>query len=356
MDEPYWQSLDHQLAELDRKLGIVSAIRPLNLLEEKKRFFQEPTYEPQFQYKPVSSELFEMKSSLQNLSINTGIPLGKLFDEKRQELLLKADLIAVIGDDAFFPHKSDELFSLPPADIQEQALKELSALKKKKEPVQRTLTTDMAMEFFRGFLRKKGLLNWQVVSKEGLVSRCVVGKNNRLLVKADELFSEEDLLKLVAHEIETHVYCTENGKDQPYHIFRRGTAHYLKTQEGLAVYHQNQVVPGTMNNAILGFHAVLWGRTMSFRKVFEKLLSYLSPEEAWKMTVKAKRGMSDTGRPGAFMKNALYFWGYREVAAFLEKGGKFDDLFSGKFSLHQMDLIRQIPGMKPARYIPQTSR
>jgi len=262
VEDPTWHFIDHRLSEFDRRLGIVSAIRPLNLQEEKTRFFESSTYEPQFTYKPVPADLFEIKTALYQLSINTSGAVGKLLDEKRMELLLKADLIAVIGDDDFFPKKSDELFSLPPTSIQESAQKALESLKKHQDTPTRLLTTEAIMVRFQDFLKQKGLLNWQVVAKEGLVSRCVVGKSNRLLVKSGEHFSEEDLKKLVAHEIETHIYCTENGKIQPYQIFRRGTAHYLKTQEGLAVYHQNRVVPGTMANAVLGFHAAQWGRTM----------------------------------------------------------------------------------------------
>lgn len=353
--DPQWHQIDNQLAEWDRQLTLVSQLKPLQLEEEKTTFFADPAYEPQFRYKAALPQLSEIKVGLQNLRIDITSPLGMLFEEKRNELVRKADVLSVVGDDDFFPKVCEDWLSLPPVEVREMAEKALRHLPDALASEKRTHSSQAAVERFQSFLKAQGLLNWQVVEKEGIVSRCVIGKNNRLLVRAGERFSDHDLKKLMAHEVETHIYSTENGKLQPYLLFRRGTAHYLKTQEGLAVYHQNQVVPGTMTNAILGFHAVMWAREMGFRQVFERLRKYVSAEEAWKMTVKAKRGMSDTSRPGAFLKNALYFWGYLEVKRYLEQGGSFEELFLGKFSLHQLELIRQVPGLKPARYLPQRS-
>jgi len=351
--DPEWHRIDNQLAEWDRSLTLVSQLKPLNLEEEKAKFFALSSYEPLFQYRPALHRLSEIKVALQNLKIDTASPLGMLFEEKRKELVCKADVLSVIGDDDYFPRICEAWLALPPASIREAAEEALKTIKSSETPEPRTISSHQAVEGFQVFLKAQGLLNWQVVEKETMVSRCMIGKNNRLLVKAGEWFSETDLKKLIAHEVETHIYSTENGKLQPYLLFRRGTAHYLKTQEGLAVYHQNQVVPGTMNNAILGFHAVMWARELGFRKVFERLRKYVSAEEAWRLTVKAKRGMTNTSRPGAFLKNALYFWGYVEVQQHLEQGGSFEELFFGKFSLHQLGLILQIPGMKPPRYLPQ---
>jgi alpha-L-glutamate ligase-like protein len=352
VDDQVWHTIDNQLAEIDRALGIVAQIRPINLSLEKEKFFSTPDYEPQFVYKAPPENLDVLRSRLEALKIDTRFPLGRLFEEKRKELIMKAALMAVIGDDQYFPQRAEELM-MPPESVRMAAEKALKTLKPAKKTKPGVISSTEAAQQFQNILDQRELSHWKVALKEGIVSRCVVGKNNRLLIKSEEMFSERDIKKLIAHEIETHVYCTENGKLQPYQIFRRGTAHYLKTQEGLAVYHQNQIIRDGATNAILGFNAVMWGRNSGFREVYQRLLKYLSPEESWKMTVKVKRGLSDTGRPGAFMKNALYFWGYLEVHEYLEKGGKFEDLFLGKFSLSQLDLIRQIKGIKSPRYVPE---
>ncbi|MDP2691413.1 MAG: DUF1704 domain-containing protein [bacterium] len=351
-DESYWHQNDNRLANFDRQLSLVSQLRPLNLAEEKKRFFEEEHYEPRFVYKPLPENLIQIRSELQALRIDLNKPIGRLFDEKRRELLQKADLIAVIGDDDHFPRQAELLMGLPPSHILAQAEKALKGLKRSEAHEDRTLPSDAVVTLMQSFLKEKGLHNWQVKTKEGIVSRCVVGKKNRLLVKADEMFSEEDVKKLIAHEIEVHVYCTENGKIQPFQVFRRGTAHYLKTQEGLAVFHQSRVVSEGYRGALLSFHAAQWAREEGFRAVFDRLCTYQTPDEAWKGAVKVKRGLLDAGQPGAFPKNALYYWGYLEVGDYIRGGGEWKDLFLGKFALSQVDLVRQIKGIRDPQYLP----
>jgi len=352
--DEYLHQVDNQLADIDKKFSLVAQIRPLNLAEEKKKFFASDTYEPQFVYRVTPADLLGLKSALQGYRMDLTHPVGRLLEEKRKELVMKADLIAVIGDDVHFPKLSEHLLGIPPEIVLSAAEKEYKKLKKIKEDI-KPISADKVVRRLRSFLKEKRLLNWDVKTKEGIVSRCVVGKNNCLLVKAGEMFSQKDVDKLIAHEIETHVYCTENGKYQPFQLFRRGSAHYLKTQEGLAIYNQNQVIEGGARNAVITFNAVMWARDMGFRDVYDKLRKIMSDDEAWKTTVKVKRGLSDTSNPGAFMKNALYYWGYLEIEEYLNKEGSYDDLFIGKFDLHQLDLIKQLKGLQAPRWLPRSA-
>lgn len=352
--EDFRHEMDNRLADLDKKLGMVSLLRPLNMDEEHDFFFASKTYEPQFTYKALPEDLGSVKAELQAMRFDLNHPIERLLDEKRRELILKSDLISVIGDDDHFPENSDNYFGIPDDEMIQEAEKALKKLKKARERKQ-DISSEEAAKQMQSFLKERGILNWQVKVKKGIVSRCVLGKNNRLLVKADEQFSQWDIDKLIAHEIETHIYCTENGKLQPYQILRRGTAHYLRTQEGLAVYNQSQVVEGGTRDALLGFHAALWARSMSFREVFDMLKKYVSEERAWKTTVKIKRGMSDTGRSGAFIKNALYWWGCQQVEQYLKQGGEYKDLFVGKFEISQIDLVKGIEGLVEPKYMPRSA-
>ena len=241
---------------------------------------------------------------------------------------------------------------VPPEEIQKRAAAAYKKLKKPKAR-ERKLSALRVQEEMEAFLKDWGLRNWQIKVKEGIVSRCVIAKNNKLLIKGGEFFSRWDVDKLIAHEIETHIFCTENGKLQPYQILRRGTGHYLKTQEGLAVYVQNEVVEGGVRDALVGFQAVMMGRELGFRELYNELVKVSSEEQAWKTAVKVKRGLSDTAQPGSFMKNALYYWGYVEVEAFVKQGGNLKDLFVGKFEIHQLPLIQQIPDLREAQYLPR---
>jgi alpha-L-glutamate ligase-like protein/uncharacterized protein (TIGR02421 family) len=352
--DDFRHEMDNRLADLDKKLGMVSLLRPLNMDEERKRFFLSKSYEPQFTYKKAPEDLISVKAELQAMRFDLNNPIERLLDEKRRELILKADMIAVIGDDEHFPEQSENYFGMPSDELVKEAEKALKKLKKQHERKQE-FSSEEAAEQMQEFLKERGILNWQLKVKKGIVSRCVVGKNNRLLVKAGEHFSQWDIDKLIAHEIETHIYCTENGKLQPYQILRRGTAHYLRTQEGLAVYNQSLVVDGGNRDALLGFHAVFWAREMGFRAVFEELKKYVSEDRAWKTAVKVKRGLSDTGKPGAFIKNALYWWGCQQVDQYMKQGGTYEDLFVGKFEISQIDMVKGIEGMVEPKYLPRSA-
>ncbi len=349
--QEYWQKMDNLIVSIDQKLSLISQLRPTNLDTEREQFFKNPHKAPQFTYKNAPENLLELKTELQRLHFDMNHPLGRLLDGKRKELMAKADLIEVIGDDEHFPSRSELFFGVPPDDVRKKAKKALEKLEPE-EQHRRSIPTEKVAEEMQAFLKDKGLHNWLVKIKDGIVSRCVLAKHNRLLMKGSEKFSRWDVDKLIAHEIEVHVYCTENGKEQPFQILQRGTAHYLKTQEGLAVYWQDKAVKDGIRNSIIGFQAVMWGREMGFVELFEKLCTLGTKKQAWSTAVKVKRGMSDTSLPGAFMKNALYYWGYLEVIHFLDQGGAFEDLFYGKYSIADVDLVKELEGLVKPKYLP----
>jgi hypothetical protein len=178
---------------------------------------------------------------------------------------------------------------------------------------------------FEEAFKRLGLNKWKARIKEQLVSNCISGKNNSLFIKADAIFSEDRIEELIIHEIETHIITAENGKIQPYEIFNRGSANYLTTQEGLAMYNvENQRNKKFIENSKALGHVIAIYESMnnSFSKVYSKLVSIgFTKEQAFRSAVKAKRGFSDTSRHGAFTKDYLYFKGYFEIKKF-EDGGK----------------------------------
>jgi len=76
-----------------------------------------------------------------------------------------------------------------------------------------------------------------------------------------------------------------------------------------------------------------------------------SPQLAWQTTLRVKRGLTDTGRAGAFTKEHLYLFGYYFIQDYLKQNNKINDLMIGKISPQDLPLIRQLPDIKPAKYI-----
>ena len=92
---------------------------------------------------------------------------------------------------------------------------------------------------------------------------------------------------------------------------------------------------------------------MGFRQLFEFLQQTydLSDDLAWKLCIKAKRGTADQSKPGAFTKDLAYFKGEREVVKFLKDGGGIKDLYVGKITIGDLELVRAYGGLVEAKFL-----
>ena len=161
---------------------------------------------------------------------------------------------------------------------------------------------------------------------------------------------------VIAHEIETHILTAENGKHQNYSLFNRGFGNFLATQEGLAVWNQEKV--STMDSeknyrsAALVF-VVEFATKHGFAETYDYCRKLnMDSDTALQTTLKVKRGLGDTSKPGAFTKDALYFSGYLQVQNFVVNGGNLKDLYYGKYNLDDLPLIKKIPDLKEPMILP----
>lgn len=170
--------------------------------------------------------------------------------------------------------------------------------------------------------------------------------------------TQEKINSLILHEIETHILTAENGKRQPYELLNRGLANYLITQEGLAVYN-TQIGQNRPFNENRAAHSLVLGisyaKTHSFAATFKYLHKNcgLRKENALRLTLKIKRGLTDTSRKGAFTKDLVYYRGYHEIETFIKNGGQLRDLYLGKINHHDLETIKKIPEIKPAEILPK---
>lgn len=346
--------IDEKLSGIDNKIKLLYYLRPINLEEEKKKFFQNFSYNPQFIYPELQYDSSELKNELLEIEFDDS-PLGILFLKKSKEIMKKIDLHESRGKEAFTLN-SIELFGKPSKETlgaAEQILKN----KKPFSEIPETKTANEAKKQFMEVLKKYGLNSWKVEMKKNLVTNCVAGKNDRIFLKEDANFSEERIKSLIVHEIETHVLTAENGKHQPFKLLNRGFADYLSTQEGLALYNVKQ--QGFESEFDRVYKAALVKATdlalkFSFAELFIKLLNIGLPESRiFRICMKLKRGLNDTSKPGAFTKDYLYFEGERMIEAFVQDGGKIEELYMGKFNLQDLEYIKKIPGIHSPDILPE---
>jgi alpha-L-glutamate ligase-like protein/uncharacterized protein (TIGR02421 family) len=347
--------IDQEIVNVDNKLKLLFHLRPVNLEEEKKKFLENFSYNPQFEYPELKFNPTELKQRLEKIE-ETNTPLGEVFRAKKEELMKKIELIESI-DTEKFTRKSVALFGEPEGELIEECENLLLESKKFTSAEKEDINEEGAKTRFEKVFKKYKLNNWKVKIKDEMVTDCIAGKNNRLFVRKGSKFSEERIEKLIIHEIETHILTAENGKTQPYEIFNRGLSDYLITQEGLATYNVTNQSNQTIKDSYKALALVIATKiamTGSFVQTFEKVLSYGIPiDHALRVALKVKRGLSDTSKPGAFTKDIIYYKGYKEIVEFVENGGKIKDLYIGKLNLKDLDFIKKIEGLNEPKYLPK---
>ena len=354
------KAIDRMLSDIDRKLLVLKYLRPINLEEEAERARLEPNYNPVFLQRDLPEDVEEIRQSLEELDADDS-PLGILLRKKRRELFHKLDLLFARGDPSRFVPASLVLYGAPSTALIGFAKAHLEVEKKEAElPEEKLLTAEETKEKFEKILEQYGLHEWQVAIKAAMVSDCAVGEQ-KVFIREGAKFSESHVASLIAHEIETHVLTAENGIVQPYSIFRRGFANYLDTQEGLAIWNQNRVLPlghdkRTMNAKMV--LAVAYAIDHSFsdtRNYLERELG-LSHEKALRKTIGLKRGFVRTEEPGAFTRPLVYFRGFRAIDQFVRQGGNMKKLYVGKIAIEDLPLIEKIEDIKAPIILPQFLR
>ncbi len=350
--ETDYEKIDNILFETDTKAKIVNYIKPIKITKEKRKFLEDHSYIPKLKYKELKFNPDEEISRLENLNFDDSV-LGTIFKEKKEEILLKLDLIQNIGKEKF-TDISEKLYGKPSKEEVENA-KILLQNHKKSEISSEFLNFDEAKDLLENTLEKYKLSNWKVLLKRNMVTSCSAKKNKILLLKKVD-FSREKLEKLIAHEIETHILTSENGSKQPYKIFNYGMKDYLKTQEGLAIYNVEKklLIPFNQNYKIASLIYAMSLKDKTIKEIIDILIKEynFTNKSAFGTALKVKRGVGDENAKGVFTKDYLYYSGYKEIKNYVETGGDLKDLYIGKINLKHIEKLKELPFLLKAQYLP----
>lgn len=333
MDE---KRFDSNLYLLYRRIKL-SLPQPLNLKQEQTKVFRDKHYNPGFSYQRLPN-LRQVKEELAKMTTARSV-FGSLLMGRRDSFLKRIALLESVGGDSFY-RKAVDLYGAPEQSLARQALKLLSLEDEETGENRTSLTT---VKRFLDSLLLYGL-QWKVMEKEMVVGATFNAESKTLLINKNRKFSDADLKRLIVHEIGTHIVRAERAKIQKYRLFLMGFPNYLRTEEGLAVYNEEKA--GLLDNRILRKYA---GRVVavdlalrnSFSVVYQYLCDFFSKEDAWMLTLRAKRGIGDTSRIGAFTKDYLYLDGYYKVKEFAKR----DDiakLYVGKIGVEHVPLLKHI--------------
>jgi uncharacterized protein (TIGR02421 family) len=168
----------------------------------------------------------------------------------------------------------------------------------------------------------------------------VVNSEKTLYLKKGAVYSKNEILSLLHHEIGVHMVTTMNANAQPIKLFSMGLPLNTQTQEGLAImseYYSNTLTIERLRELslrVLAISSML--KYFDFSKTAKMLMSHgLTIEEAFYLTTRVFRG-------GGFTKDYLYLSGLSQVSKIVESNEDFDGLMIGKTHASYLDLIDEM--------------
>ena len=240
VDERMLRNIDRKVCEIDTQIKLLSYINPRNLTEQKALFLANPEFSPRFFYKDLDLDFTQMRNDLKKIP-EVNHALYPLFANKIKELDGKLSLLESRGE-GDYSHFSQQVFGKVTRHLYQEALKFIKTHEGKVGPDESPeLDTKKSVEILKDFLAEHKLGHWSIKMLDESVADIQVTKRDSILVKKGAKFTSNRLKALLVHEIGTHVFRYENGKAQPLHILERGTANYLRTEEGLAVWNQKSI-------------------------------------------------------------------------------------------------------------------
>ena len=175
------------------------------------------------------------------------------------------------------------------------------------------------------------------------VTRCRVN-GNHIYFQLPIRYTASKLGDLLRHELETHVLRFLNNQQQDWGTKKIDGVSFRKTEEGLAGLHTHLLRDDkVIRKSYLTYLAVSTAQKSSFAEVFQIMREQnVSPETAWNIALRTKRGIEDTSLPGGLTKDISYLEGSVMVWKWLMNPKHMvKDLYVGRIGL--IDLPKLLP-------------
>ncbi|HSW89570.1 MAG TPA: tyrosine/phenylalanine carboxypeptidase domain-containing protein [Patescibacteria group bacterium] len=286
-------------------MTLIQKINPINKEAEKKKFFFDPNYNPQFIYpEPITKEEL----------LHYG-PIEDTYLAKAEHIL--NTVLKKYGTETKY-------------------LEETGG---------KTLTRPEVEKQIQDYLVKNGLEKLvQVHFSSNIISRTLVDKHD-LYLRLPINYRENAFVGVLDHEIGTHIIRRINDERQPWLHNREkyNLGDYVETEEGMASLHANlHLEKPYMWFSALYYYATYKSKQLTFSELFFDLKKYSDDRERrWKICLRAKRGISDTSVPNALAKDQVYLRGMIHMLEWLEKNN-YDPrpLYVGKLAVEDIDKIK----------------
>lgn len=283
----------------------LSMMNPLNRDQEKKKFFFDALYNPQFTYeRPIRQEDRDKYGKVSD----TYLPQAKHILDT---------VIKTWGNESTF-------------------LLEVEG---------KILTREQSTESTRKYLEENGIENMITLRYSSRAVSPASINANILTFRLPVNHREKKFLGVLHHEVGTHFFRSMNDERQPWRKQREkySLSPYYDTEEGLAVLHSHMTVEKPLLwFAALYYYLVYCAERMTFSELYQEAKKYVDNDDRrWNMCVRVKRGISDTSIPGAFSKDQVYLRGVIKMLDWLDKH-HYDPrpLYVGKIAVKDLHKAR----------------
>ncbi len=333
--------IDEKIDFLVKKIELLDYINPINILEEKKRFFDSKfTVEPNFKYPNLEFDSFNLQRQLFAIKIEQieDVVLRKLYEDIIYEYSGLIECIDTISEGKKFYYNSLRSFGTPTEKDVENA-KFILHFDDKEDEESSVPRFDVHQteQQFRTYSEQYDF-TYTIKHSDKLSAIAMVLNNKQTLVlNSNHIFSQFDINILTNHEIGVHMVTTMNGLRNKLKIFSHGFPNNTETQEGLAVY--SEFMSNSLNvdrlkrlsYRVLAVDSLAKG--YNFQQTFRLLKNYgMNNDDAFIVSVRVHRG-------GGFTKDYLYLSGLKKVYNYHKNGGNLSTLLTGKVTLEYKDTI-----------------
>ncbi len=305
-------------------------LTPKNLISERNQFMASPSYNPQFEYQKKEIDISEEDLSVLLEELNQlGLPedLRSFYESTIVQMQNQLKTIHSIGTKNFAAFSS-RLFGLTP-EVFKQYLDLVPEVEFNTKTGDKLLDAPTIQKYFSKVVDDY-YFDVEVVLDDFNPFTVRVG-SKKLVVGSGIRRYKNNVERLVTHEIESHIIRRKSllQMKNPLHRLAPFDRSILYS-EGLAVYNeisQKKITKSAMNTYLQRLQAVS-KLELSFRAIYTYLLNFMTPQLAFVMTYRVKRGMPDTSLPGGYEKDAYYLMGYFAVKDYVDKGGHLKDLYT----------------------------
>ncbi len=332
--------VDNQLHKLVSKIDFLTYINPVNIETEKSKFIKSKYKKtPVFRYKHLTKDIYFLKKNLYSIPIDKikDATIKSFYTEVIEKQSIVSDLLLNRGNHTFL-YNSLRNYGEPSKTDIENARFLISAVDNANNA--KTFTADEAFTIFKEHVDRLNIKCKVEVSSK-IVSKVMMVKNTVLRIRKNSVFTENEIIALVNHEIGVHLFTTLNSKRNRLKVLRFSLPGATETQEGLAIL--SEMLSGNMTVKRL--------KELAYRTILiKKMLNGISFNEAF-LYLKEEHGFEDDNafylttrvfRSGGLTKDRLYLSGFKKMYDYYKQGRDLSILYTGKTSERYRDILFEL--------------